>query len=97
MAISEKAALQLMVRGTGSRPVIERVAEALLQLTDEELDSCPSRHKIGQLAGVTERSVRRAVKHMADLGCVREEVRPRNTRRIFPDKIKLLAILDRLP
>jgi hypothetical protein len=97
MRVNEKTALQLMVKGTGSFHVIERVAETLLKMNDESLNRCPSRHEIGRLAGVSERSARRAIRHMADLACLREEVGPRNTRRIYPNKIKLLAILDRLP
>jgi hypothetical protein len=95
--LSEKEALQLTVKGTGSRFAILRVTEALLAMGDEELNACPSRTAIGKRAGVTERSVRRALKHMVLLGVVREEVRPRNTRRIYPNKIMLLAILDKLP
>lgn len=94
--LSEKEQLRLMVKGTGARSVIERVADALLALDDDALDACPSRDELGRLAGVTERSVRRAIKHLALLECIREEVRPRNTRRIYPNKIKLLALLDRL-
>lgn len=97
MRLTEKEALQLMVRGTGARSVIERIAEVLLYLDDEALDMCPSRRDLGAMAGVTERSARRAVKHLEDLGALRQEVRPKNTRRIYPDTIRLLAIVDRLP
>ena len=94
--LSEKDALRLMVKGTGARSVIERVADTLLTLDDDALDACPSREELGRLSGVTERSVRRAIRHLVSLDCIREEVRPRNTRRIYPNKIKLLALLDRL-
>ena len=97
MRLTEKEALQLMVKGTGARSVIERVAEALLELDDEALDRCPRRTDIGALAGVTERSARRALHHLESLGALRQEVRPHNTRRIYPDKIRLLAIVGRLP
>ena len=97
MKLTEKEALRLMVKGTGARSVIERVADVLLDLDDEELDKCPSRKSLGIAAGVNERSVRRAVQHLEALGAIRQELRPRNTRRIYPDKVRLLAILDRLP
>lgn len=97
MLLTEKQALQLMVCGTGARKVIELVSEILLYLDDEAFDMCPSRRDLGMMAGVTERSARRAIKHLEDLGALRQEVRPNNRRRIYPDKIRLLAIVDRLP
>ena len=97
MGLSEKQVLQLMVCGTGARSVIVRIAEILLYLDEEAFEMCPSRSDLGLMAGVTERSARRAIKHLEDLGALRQEVRPSNRRRIYPDKIRLLAIVDRLP
>jgi hypothetical protein len=90
--MTEAEQLRLMVRGTGNRYVLQALAAVLLAMSQEELDACPSRVELGRLAQMTERSVRRGVRHLTALGAVREERRPGNRRRIYPDVPRLAVI-----
>lgn len=90
--MTEAEQLRLMVRGTGNRYVLQALATVLLSMTDEELEACPSRVALGVRAEMTERSVRRGVRHLVALDAIREEKRPSNRRRIYPDVPRLAVI-----
>lgn len=87
--------LEMAIKGPRHRHIVQAVAQALLALTEEQLEACPPQRDIAALAGITERSVRRALRQLELVGGVKLELRPNNRRRIHVDRMVLgIAAVD---